>query len=503
MDIYESIRDNRTKIESIYDLAAVCYDYLRMTVDNQAEFLAEYIEYSEEAQQNNPNMDMLKQFGYKISKLFLQKDKIYSLDEIVEKTLRTIIEVGQRMTKYRIEAYNEATIAYYLLQAVDLYTENKTAGSQDGPLNEKYRHLSYIYRSEGRGMLAEPAAKLEFRDKIRTTEIRHDFRCIRILEKAELDLGMNPPKMVTLHIKDSDQARNSIAQSGKLKIAAIPFSNEELFKFKKTHGSSFHVESKEQYKSAAIVKALELLEKAICHKANIIIFPEYVCFPELQERIGEYLRETYLSKPSQLKNLLLVVAGSGWTKDYNNVAKIYSYSGKLLGEQYKHDPYDGDDDDGVRWIEGLHNPGRNSVIVEIPKVGSAMAAICRDVSNRSKTEKMADVFEIDFLLVAAWSKSLNGGFSRQLGDITETNITTNSLVCNCCDAVNKQVNYERGIVVTPYKKNSIIEAKIRIIKGKEKACTDCTGCIFSIPLSFTTQDVEQGKIVGQITQNKL
>ena len=69
-----------------------------------------------------------------------------------------------------------------------------------------------------------------------------------------------------------------------------------------------------------------------------------------------------------------------------------------------------------------------------------MAAICRDVSNRSKTEKMADVFEIDFLLVAAWSKSLNGGFSRQLGDITETNITTNSLVCNCCDAVNKQVN---------------------------------------------------------------
>ena len=45
----------------------------------------------------------------------------------------------------------------------------------------------------------------------------------------------------------------------------------------------------EQQKKAAVIKALQLLEKAIRLKANIIIFPEYVCFPEMQEKIGEYL----------------------------------------------------------------------------------------------------------------------------------------------------------------------------------------------------------------------
>lgn len=39
MDIYERIEENRTKIASIYDLAAICYDYLRMQIDNQALFL--------------------------------------------------------------------------------------------------------------------------------------------------------------------------------------------------------------------------------------------------------------------------------------------------------------------------------------------------------------------------------------------------------------------------------------------------------------------------------
>lgn len=93
MDIYERIEENRTKIASIYDLAAICYDYLRMQIDNQALFLGEYIEYSEEAKRNNPNIRMLKRYSYEMMRLFLQKDSKYSVEEIVGETLRRIVSV--------------------------------------------------------------------------------------------------------------------------------------------------------------------------------------------------------------------------------------------------------------------------------------------------------------------------------------------------------------------------------------------------------------------------
>lgn len=502
MDIYERIKANRTRIVSIYDLAAICYDHLRIHIDNQALFLAEYIEYSEEAKQNNPNIRMLKSFSYEMQGLFLQKDVKYSVDEIVEEIFRGVASVKERLISYGTEICNEATIAYYLLQAVDLYTENKPDESSATPLNEKYMENCYIYRIHGEALITKAAAELEFRDKIRTTEIRHNFKCIRILEKAELDTGMNPPRLVTLHIDRYDQVRRSIIQGGRLKVAVIPFGREEVFRFERMQGSSFRVQYIDRCKQAVLTKALKMLEKAVRQKANIIIFPEYVCFPEMQEKIGSYLAETYFKTPKRMQNLFLVVAGSGWTEENNNVARIYSYSGKLLGEQYKYSPYDGQDEKGERWIEGLHNPGKESVIIDIPGIGSIMTAICRDVSNRDQTEKMADIFEIDFLLVAAWSKSLHGGFDRQLGNITEMNMATSSLVCNCCAAADES-SCEKGVVVTPYKKKSIIQAKIKIIKSKAEKCENCTGCIFSIPLSYNTQDVEKGKIVGRITQNIL
>ncbi len=499
MDIYERVKKNRVKIESVYDLAAICYDHLYVQIKNQALFLGEYIEYSSKSEHNNPNTSMLKRFGYEISVLFSQKDIKYSLDEIVDRILQEIKIAEQNLKQYGKKQYNEATIAYYLLQAVDLYAENKEAGSCNTPLNEKYKKNSYIYHSSGEGMITGPSVELEFRDKIQPTEIRHNFKYIKILEKSELDSGMNPPKLVTLYIENEDQVRKAIAQDGKLKIVVIPFGIEEIFSFKKKEGNSFYVEYIEQCKQPAIEKVLLLLERAIRQKANIIIFPEYVCFPELQERIGDYLREAYRRTPQKMQNLLLVIAGSGWTAEGNNVSQVYSYSGKLLGKQYKYSPFDGYID-GERWIEGLHNPGKESVIVEIPGIGSVMTAICRDVSNWDQTEKMVNIFEIHFLLVAAWSKSLHGGFVNQLSNITKMNTTTCSLVCNCCGAVADQENYERGIVVVPYMKKSIIEAKIKVIKGGRETCKECAGCTFSIPLSFKTQNVDDGKIVGKIIQ---
>lgn len=500
MGIDERIRENRDKIKSIYDLASLCYDFLREKIDNQALFLGKYVAYSHEAAENNPNIPRLRKFSYEIYQLFLQKDKKYFWNEIVGKTLDEIEFVEEKMESYGADTYNKAAIAYHLLQAVDLYAEIRDEGSLSAPVNTQYNENSYVYCCSGNSMLGEAARKLDFRHKIQNTEIRNEFKCLRILEKGELGAGMNPPRLVTLYIDKLDTGRQAVLCGKKLKIVIIPFGQESHVMVEKTQGCLFRVKYIEEHKQDAIKRALQMLGEAIRKNANIIIFPEYICFPEMQNEIGSYLRKTYSKKPKMMKSLLLVIAGSGWTEDDNNVLRVYSYSGKMLGEQYKYAPYDGKDEHKNRLIEQLRNPGKESIIVKIPGIGSFMTAICRDVSNRDRAEKMADVFRTDFVMVSAWSPSLHGGFEKQLGNITETNMVTSSLVCNCCKAIECTENLERGVVVTPCKKGSIVEAEVTMIKSDAAVCQACKGCIFSVLFCFETQNVEKGKIVHRIIQ---
>lgn len=231
----------------------------------------------------------------------------------------------------------------------------------------------------------------------------------------------------------------------------------------------------------------------------------------MQETIGAYLKETYRNNPNKIKELLLVIAGSGWTGDDNNVAAVYSYSGKLLGKHYKYASFDKIEKDPQtgkskrRMIEGLSNPGKESIVVEIPKIGTVMTAICRDISNRDYSEKIARIFQTDFLMVPAWSPSLHHAFINQLEGITAVNTNTCSVVCNCC-APQGNGSLDKGVVVTPYKKKTYMVGKTRMIslnKLSVKRCSSCKGCIFCLVLSFCPQDVGRGRIVRSIRSYKV
>lgn len=131
-----------------------------------------------------------------------------------------------------------------------------------------------------------------------------------------------------------------------------------------------------------------------------------------------------------MKNLLFVVAGSGWSEDDNNVACIYSYKGKLLGKQYKSVKFHKEDDVGKGYVEGLKNPGLENTICEAEGMGQFMFAICRDVSERSNTREMARIFRPQFLLVPAWSPSVHNGFKEQFCEIVAQNHRTYNEI-NC------------------------------------------------------------------------
>lgn len=515
MELYEFINKNRDKLKSDFDLAALCYDYLLRKTKRigQANFIGEYLQFSEDSegnQDNNLNLMMLREFTDHMVDLL--SNKCFTMDEKLDEILDFISSTRLCLKPFGRKTYNEATIAYHLLLAIDLHAEHCFVNSQAAPLNETYQTNAYIYRCQKYGIIKNASDELKFREQIQTTEIRNGLSCLRILEKTELRRKANPPKMVTLYIDDEDADRKQITQGQRMNVAMIPFGRNGICSFSKKRGGSFRVEYMESHKENGIEKALGLLETAIQDGANIVVFPEYVCFPEMQEAISAYLKDTNSKRPNKIKQLLLVIAGSGWANDDNNVCKVYSYSGAYLGEYYKCEPFEKEIEvktaDGKKRIshiiEGLRDPGKESVIVQIPNVGSVMTAICRDISNRSIAEKIARVFHVDFLVVPAYSNSIHHAFVNQLKNITETNMNTCSVVCNCCAAIkdeNWNKTWERGIVVTPYKQGSLVKGKDFIVCLKDEMrenCNVCNGCIFRLSISFQAEDVRKGEMV-QIT----
>lgn len=517
MEIYDFISKNRGKIESAYDLAALCYDYLMKQIqkNKQAKFIAEYIIIPEKTDdeeinvpEGNPNVGMLRKFADDVFGILL-KD-YHEMDIILDDILDFISSAKQHLQNYGDKSYNEAAIVYYLLMAVNLYAGNCSKCSEIAPLNMNYQTNAYIYRCQADSMITANLESQELGDQILSSEIRNDFHHLKILEKAELKDGMNPPQLVTLSVANNHAGMKRIIENQRVNIAIIPFGRKDICKFVSKERGGFRIQYLDVHLQNGVEKAKKLLDLAIREGANIVVFPEYVCFPKMQDAIGDYLRETARDDPYLLKDLLLVVAGSGWTSDDNNVSIVFSSGGSPLGKHYKCEAYhkeskkvnknkEGSEKKIIHSIEGLEDPGKESVIIQIPELGSVMPAICRDISNRGLIETLARVFRIDFLMIPAWSNSLHKAFEDQLCNITSANGNTYSVVCNACGGIDDKYweqSRDRGLVVMPCKKGHRIVADPTMISIDEKdfaKCSACSGCIFSLSLDLWTQDIESGE----------
>lgn len=213
-----------------------------------------------------------------------------------------------------------------------------------------------------------------------------------------------------------------------LKVALIPFWGQQITDFKWTDGAKFVIRYSEQYIDFATKRAIALLEAAIDRKANIIVFPEFVCAPLVQCRIGEYLLDQYRRAPLRLKELIFVMAGSGWTNDNNNVMNMFDRCGNTIGEYYKYSKFWKDSS-----LEGLSDPGKKCTIIDVPGLGRILPSICRDISNKEYTEGLIDSFRPFLLFTSAWSTSVEGGFKNQYDFFAKRYMVT-SMLCNCCEA---------------------------------------------------------------------
>lgn len=504
MDFVDNLTQNMALLQSVYDLTAFCYDYLVKNVSDQAVFIGKYILENEQAPAGNPNLQPLRRFDNKIfHALRRQDDDGFSFGKCLAEIITVSAEMKKEIIKYEDDFLNHATLPFFILQAIDRYVLDKRMITDSAPLNKCYMKNSFVYLNIQNNLLDETMEENGFSDMVRNVRIRNCLQYLCIMERSELaSEKANPPKVTRLWMEDDNGYRKAALSKKRLKIAVIPLDKEPMVEFPIEEGALFHVEYREGYLERYERRAIQLLELAIDKKANIIVFPEFVCSQEIQKAIQQHLRQMYKKNSNRLKNLLIVLAGSGWT-DNNNIAVIFSYDGKLLGKQYKTERFSDLKKKGKELIENFHDPGKETVIVEAEGLGKIAVGICRDICNQGYIKRLTEIFCPQLLLVPAWSGSIYKGFENQLKEITAYNHITCSVLCNCCEAMEGQgFRAEIGMLVTPVKRGSIVEGKACCIQRQEEKCRHCheRGCIILLNMYFKSSNVKQGRMVTQKKQ---
>lgn len=500
MEFEKALAIQQAKIRTVFDLAAFCYDYLAKHVGSQEMFVGKYIMKNENADMVNPNLKKLERFSrWAEQTMWKRKESGILFSEWIAK-LRV------RLNNFTLEEYgdpflNEAAVPFFILQAADRYVlEMRGQCLDSSPLNKEYCDGSCVYLNIEDSMLDEAASDNRFSDVIHCLDVRSQLENLIILEKRELPEGVGVPRVVKLWIAESDKKRRKLIAGKELRIAVIPFGKHKMVEFPVSVGAFFRVRYEEPHLDTGVDRALKLLDQAIDRKANIILFPEFICNREMQDAVRRHLQEISRDMPSRAGQLLLVVAGSGWTADDNNVAEIFSYDGQLLGKQYKFSRFASQKQAGKELIEGLSAPGKETTIIEIEGIGKILTGICRDVSERFYTKMLAAVFRPQLLLTPAWSPSVNMGFKEQFREITAENHRTCSVLCNCCEAIHSEEIFktDTGMVVTPYKEGSVVIGKECMLKRTEECAEQCRdgGCIFAVHIDFHTNAVQNGDMAG-------
>lgn len=492
---------------NVYDMVSFCYDYLMDHVSNEANFIACYILENENTSVSNVNLKKLGHFQDDVRKILRnQEDKGWMFDQCVGKIAKLSEKIENNMKDFGDTELNNATIPFFILMAVNVYIpEKRDIITESGPLNKGYQKNTYVYLNINHDLLQQAAYELDFGDTIESETIRKQLNHLHILKKSELPENAEPLKIVQMRIRDSDLTKKKIVESKKLKIAVIPFSREKMLEFPAITGAAFRVVYNDWHKSNGVNWALRLLEKAIKERANIIIFPEYICDSSIQDEIQKYLRDQTLNNPKKMKNLFLVIAGTAWTADDNNVSVLYRFDGMEFGKQYKCEQFSNLRNENRPMMEGLANPGKESIMVDIDGIGKIMVAICRDISNREGAKRMTEIFKPQFLLVPAWSPSVHKGFREQLKEVVNFNYHTCSVVCNCCESLEikgfKGFKEENGIAVFPYKEGSVVIGKEKMLCREKNKCTEkCQegGCLFMVECDFLTESVQKGQLIRKI-----
>lgn len=180
---------------------------------------------------------------------------------------------------------------------------------------------------------------------------------------------------------------------------------------------------------------INILEKCIQEKIQIVVFPEMARNRKTLLVIKKFLSEHMISGENSLQ---LIFLGSFWEEDSNNGILLNGSGTELLKipKKYAYTKIK----DGVMYREELINACDEISLIDIPGLGRIQYSICKDGLNAASQNNLWAIFEISFSVISAYSESLShftnlgGSFSTQFGGI--------QILANACSSRMERINAE-------------------------------------------------------------
>lgn len=466
-----------TEADNIYDLIGNCYGLLCESISNQAEFIAVYLSNNPEGR-DNPNLGRMQRFFESVM-YATQNYRPSRYAEFIENVQTQIRKI--ELETYEDSMFNTLTVIFFLLAGIDAGArswESRKYFSSLGPLDRGNKTGYRVYFNVHQTLHSEYVDHVG-RDRQHTSDFAEQFETFRFINTKEWKMGNDIPRV--LFVPCDYLARHGGEK--KLKIAAIPGSNERNFDFKNTMGTSLLVDYTRVSQEHIGNKVKISLEKAVEEGCDIVVFPEYITSPEVYRIIQSQIKKFCRKIPAEQRPWL-IFCGTSWTEDSNNVMRVLDGWGEEIGEYYKYSPFTKKKpgEYGYKISEALSEPGKYCDLMAAEGVGIFLPAICRDVIDGKYTEEIVRLLHPFCVVIAAWSPSVNTFKERQKE--LANKFFTNSIFVNACSAVDKR-RKEIGNAGIVYKRGTIPDVKTEPIKRDNCSvkCQECT-CIYMVEYDF-------------------
>lgn len=496
--------ENILRCHNIFDIAAICYNGIRKRVRRNREpyFMAVYFDYQKENEViknvdevENPNLEKLKELVNNIYLLFRDNpQECYYCDNLQE-ICRLINEI--ELEPFLEKTYEIPEVLFAVLLGIDTYIggerkEGRFRMPRKGPLNHPEScEDTAVYMSDISSFMKKEEQKIKYRKKTSVSDISNELNNLSFLDNNCWFPDLSYPTTVPIELdKRYRKGINKTINKKIIKIAVFPYTNKREFEFVNRVGSAFGVDYDNTQINRQITDLQTMVNFAVDHNANFVIFPEFTMSPALLKGLKEYLLDVKRQDYFYSSGLIAILAGSTWEESDNNVLHILDYTGIELGTYFKYSPFVQEDirnDNIYEMCEGLKDPGKRCCMLDIEEIGRVLPAICRDVINGEYTEKLIKIFSPCFVLAPAYSASVSS-FEPHF-DRYGKEFHVCSVLCNCCDSVGEKYN-QVGIVCYPQKKDSrmqVTEKKIARNSVCQKSCQKST-CCQMVTFDFSSLD---------------
>lgn len=469
--------------ESIFDVAASCYEILEEEITNPILFVSRYLDEDNESILKNPNHEILRNFSDRIS---IELENYSEFNFVRKKAYIIKLIQNLELESFLQERENQLSVIFTLLSIIDSLVPfwDRANIAERGHLNKGKDSATIFVYLASEEYLHEAIIRKIGRERKSEGDFGETLSHLLFLKKEMLPKGAEAPEVCIL-------SRGDLSKPYCCKAAIITGLTGAHFETVSTVGSTKVIKyiKKEQEKTAQEI--CRKMYDAIRQGAEFILLPEFCVSEEILGYIKSRLSE-WMMDESLNAQLIAVFPGSTWIDSDDNVQFLLDAWGREIGRYYKNAPYRKKSKDGKRYefCEGLMHPGHYTNLLWVKEIGYVLPATCRDVIDGRYTNYLVQSFRPTFLMVPAWSSS--GSSFKQPLEKYAAEFFTNSVLCNGCGALKGSASIVGGATVLG-KRKTVADGSFEAVKKPDVQTGECVEgcsryCGYMLEMDFSPQN---------------